>query len=286
MAEHPVTEDELRAHIHALWSTVAPAWAERADYVDDRGAAVTQWMLAATDPRPGDHVLELACGAGGTGMAAAPLVAPAGRVVLSDVAAGMVEAAARRVAERGLDGVATRVLDLDDIGEPDAAFDVVLCRDGLQFAMEPGRAVREIARVLRPGGRVGLALWAAREHNPWLGLVLDAASEQLGRPMPPPGVPGPFSLSDADRVRTLLRDAGFDQVVIEELPVPLRPPTVDAWWAATTSLAGPLAAIIASLPEAASAELQARAREKVAPYVTEDGLELPGLALLASGRKP
>ena len=200
MADHPVTEDDVRAHIHALWSTVAPAWAERADYVDQRGAALTHWMLGATDPRPGDHVLELACGAGGAGMAAAPLVAPAGRVVLSDVAAGMVEATAKRVAERGLDGVATRMLDLDDIDEPDATFDVVLCRDGLQFAMEPGRAVREIARVLRPGGRMGLALWAAREHNPWLGLVLDAASEQLGRPVPPPGVPGPFSLSDADRV--------------------------------------------------------------------------------------
>ena len=84
-----------------------------------------------------------------------------------------------------------RVLDLERIDEPDASYDVVLCREGLMFALEPGRAVAEIRRVLRPGGRVAVAVWAARERNPWLGLVMDAVSAQIGAPVPPPGDPGP-----------------------------------------------------------------------------------------------
>ena len=92
----------------------------------------------------------------------------------------------------------TRELDLEQIDEPDGSYDVVLCREGLMLVPDPARAAREIARVLRPGGRVALAVWGPREQNPWLGVVFDAVSAQLGTPMPPPGIPGPFSLDDAD----------------------------------------------------------------------------------------
>ena len=75
------------------------------------------------------------------------------------------------------------------------------------------RAAREIRRVLRPGGRVALAVWGPRDRNPWLGIIFDAVSAQLGRPVPPPGVPGPFSLADADGLAALLTGAGLADVV-------------------------------------------------------------------------
>ena len=71
------------------------------------------------------------------------------------------------------------------------------------FALDPAGAVREIGRVLRPGGRCAIAVWGPRARNPWLGSVLDAVSEQLGMPVPPPGIPGPFSLDDADALAAL-----------------------------------------------------------------------------------
>src|ERR671936_1371604 len=58
------------------------------------------------------------------------------------------------------------------------------------FALDPARAVAEIRRILRPGGRLALAVWGPRARNPWLGVVFDAVSAQLGAPVPPPGIPG------------------------------------------------------------------------------------------------
>jgi len=283
MAAETTTTD-ARAHLHGMWSAVAGSWAEHADFIDRRAAGVTRELLRRAAPRPGERVLELACGPGGVGIEAAALVQP-GEVVLSDVAPEMTAIAAARVAERGLANVSTCELDLEQIEQPDASFDVVLCREGLMFAADPGRAAAEIARVLRPGGRVAAAVWGPRERNPWLGVVFTAVSAQLGQPVPPPGVPGPFSLDDAGRLAGLMTAAGLDDVVVDELDVPMRAATFDEWWTRTSALAGPLARRLESLPAPAAQALRGRLEEAVQPYATPSGLEFPGVTLIASGRR-
>jgi SAM-dependent methyltransferase len=279
--------DALRARLTGMWGTVAAGWAQHADYADARGAQSADRMLDLADVRPGDRVLELACGPGGLGLAAADRVGPTGEVVLTDVAEAMTAIAASRAAERGLTNVSTRVLDLEHIDEPDGSCDVVLCREGLMFAVDPAASSAAIARVLRPGGRVAVAVWGPRERNPWLGLVMDAVSTQIGSPVPPPGVPGPFALGDAGRLRGLLADAGLADVQVGELPVPLRAASFDEWWTRTLALAGPLPAILAAMPAAGVRALRERAREAVRPYETAaGGMDFPGVTLLASGRRP
>jgi len=273
---------DVRARVHGMWASVAPGWAEHAAYVDARTAALTERLLDLAAPVPGDRVLELACGPGGLGIAAARRVDGI-EVVLSDVAAPMVAIAASRSA--GLANVRARVLDLDEIDAPDGSFDVLLCREGLMFAADPERAGRELHRVARPGARVALSVWGAKERNPWLGIVFDAVGAQLGEPIPPPGVPEPFSLSDAGRLGSLLDAAGFDDVTVDEQPVPLRAANFDEWWSRTSTMAGPLAKRIAAMPAPAAAALEATLRDAVAPYTSADGVELPGLALVASARR-
>ncbi len=277
--------NEVRRHLHGMWSAVAPAWGQHADYADSRGTALTARLLALAGPRPNERALELACGPGGLGLAAAEQV-PDSEIVLSDVAPEMVDIAARRARERELTNVSTAVIDLEAIDAPEASFDAVICREGLMFAVDPALALREIHRVLAPGGRFAAAVWGPRASNPWLGVVLDAASAHFGRPMPPPGVPGPFALEDAVRLGRLVRDAGFAAATVEQLEVPTGAASFDDWWSRTTSLAGPLAKVIGGLPQAAADALRERAREAVAPYATVDGaLVFPGLTLIATGRR-
>jgi SAM-dependent methyltransferase len=277
--------DALRARLTGMWGSVADSWAQHADYADARGAETTEKLLALSRLARGERALELACGPGGLGLAAAQRVGPEGEVVLSDVASAMTAVAAARARALGLANVSFCELDLERIEQPDGTYDVVLCRDGLMFAGDPARALQEIRRVLRADGRVALAVWGPRERNPWLGLVLDAASAQIGAPVPPPGVPGPFSLGDADALDGLLAGAGFADVRVSELAVPLRAGSFEEWWARTSALAGPLAAILASMPEEARLALAARARDLTAAYRTPDGLEFPGVAVLATGRR-
>jgi SAM-dependent methyltransferase len=280
-----MTDVEVRGQIHGMWASVAPGWEHHADAQDERAAGITGWLLDRTAPAPGDRVLELACGPGGVGLAAAPLVGVDGEVVLSDVAAEMAAVAGARAAQLGLTNVRTAVRDLESIDEPDASFDVVLCREGLMFAVDPRRAASEIARVLRPGGRAGIAVWGPPEDNPWLTAVLDAVGEHLGMTLPPPGVPGPFSLSDATELAAVLADGGLSDVAVDRVAVPYGPLPVDVWWARTRDLAGPVAPILAGLPTDAQQAIEARAVDAIAPYTTDGRVELPGLTLVAAGTR-
>ncbi len=277
--------NSLRCRLREMWDGVALDWEANAAFVDARGAEVTARMLDLAAPRPGERVLELACGPGGPGFAAAALVAPHGDVVVSDVSPAMTAIAGRRAKALGLEAVNARVLDLEQIDEPDEAFDVVLCREGLMLVAGPVRAAREIRRVLRPGGRLVLSVWGPRAANPWLGLVFDAVSAQLGAPMPPPGVPHPFSLDDRDRLAGVLSAAGLVEVATTELPTPYRAATTNEWWSRTAVLAGPLAHRLAALTPEQAVQLRDRAEQAAGPYLTPEGLAFPGLSLVARAQR-
>lgn len=275
------TTGQLRPRLHALWASVADHWGTYADELDELRGPITAAMLARSGLQPGERVLELACGPAGTGLAAAEQVGPDGEVVLTDVVPEMTAIAAARA--QGLGNVCTRVADMEDLAEPACSFDVVLCREGLMFAANPALAAAEIRRVLRPGGRVVLAVWGPRERNPWLGLLFDAVADQLGHPVPPPGMPGPFALSDADKLAEMLRGTGLDKVTVEEMAAPTRAGSFDAWRTRTAALAGPLASILAAMPDDGRRALWDRLRDDVRPYQEPDGsVELPGVTLLAT----
>ena len=279
-------QDEFRTRLHRMWAEASDGWAEHAEKVDARSALLTEKLLTLSAPRPGERVLELACGPGGVGLAAADRVAPDGEVVLSDVAAEMTAIASARAKARRLGNVTTRVRDLEQIDEPDRSFDVVLCREGLMLVPDPPRAAREIRRVLRPGGRVAVAVWGPRERNPWLGVMFDAVSAQLGCPVPPTGIPGPFSLENADKLAALLADAQLSDVVVSELPLPLTARSFEEWWTERRALAGPLTKILASIPEDTIQAIRDHACDATGPYNSQQGVDFPGVALLASGRRP
>ena len=278
--------DEARTFIHGMWANVAAAWDANAEDVDRRAAAITERMLDGVGLRERDCVLELASGPGGAGLAAAARVGPGGAVLISDVVPAMVESAARRADARGLTNVRTEVLDLENIDKPDAAFDVALCREGMMFALDPAQAADEIHRVLRPAGRVAVAVWASREENPWLGLLLDAITEITGMVVPPPGLPGPFALSDGDLLWHLFADAGFADIELVRVDAPLRSPSFDAWWTRNLTVAGPVVTILNRLDDDTRDRLQAAVRAAVAPYGQDGALELPGVALVLTGRRP
>ena len=196
---------------------IAPTWEKRRAEIEEYATPVRQWMLRELDPHEGDTLLELAAGVGDTGFEAAAIIGESGRLITSDFSPAMLDAARRRGAELGLGNVDYRVINAERIDLDDDSVDGVLCRFGYMLMPDPVAAFVETRRVLRPGGRVALAVWGAMERNPWIAI----AGISLGQrghipPPPPPPAPGPFSMASAERVESLLREAGFTEVRIEE----------------------------------------------------------------------
>jgi len=204
--------------------------------------------------------------------------------VLSDVVPEMTAIAAARARDRGLTNVMVRELDLERIDEPDGTFDVVLCREGLMLVLDPARAAAEIRRVLRPGGHAGLAVWGPRAENVWLGALFDAVSDELGAPVPPPGIPGPFSLDDPEQFAAVLTTGGLTDVEVGMLDAPLDVDSFETWWSHTTALAGPLANMLAALPDEKREAIRHRARGTLEVHATPQGLAVPGVTLIGHGR--
>jgi SAM-dependent methyltransferase len=241
-------------------------------------------MLRELAPREGDVVLELAAGVGDTGFDAAARLGERGRLITSDFSPAMLAAARRRGAERGVANVEYRIVDAERIELDEDSVDGVLCRFGFML-MDSRAALAGTRRVLRPGGRVALAVWGALERNPWvtvLGMPLTVRGHVP--PLEPPPAPGPFSMASAERTTGLLRDAGFTEVRTEEVPVRLAVPDVDEYIALVGDTAGPIALALRGLSEADRADLRADVEDALGPFTAATGYVLPGVALCAVAR--
>src|SRR5438876_7032262 len=154
----------------AVWEAMAPGWDRRHAYFEETARPVTERMLERLAPARGETILELAAGTGVVGFAAAALVGPSGRVIVSDFSEAMVKAAQRHAAELGVENVECRRLDAERLDLPDEAVDGVLCRWGYMLMADPSAALAETRRVLRRGGRLSCAVFAGPEQNPWAAL--------------------------------------------------------------------------------------------------------------------
>jgi hypothetical protein len=149
---------------------------------------------------------------------------------------------------------------------------------------EPGVAFSETRRVLRPDGRLALAVWGPPERNPFFTVIVGALVRQGHLPPPQPGAPGVFALSDAAHLRTTLRGAGFSHIEIEEVPSQFAVPTVEEYVGIVADTAGPIGLAIQALPDDARAALREQCDAALAPLATAAGYEIPSLSLCASAR--
>jgi SAM-dependent methyltransferase len=270
----------------AAWESVAGGWERQRSLVWTFSHEVGERLVDALDPQPSETILELACGPGDTGFAAAARLGETGRLLSTDFAEGMVAAARRRAAELGLRNVEHRVVDGQAIDLADASVDGVLCRWGYMLMPDPALALAETWRVLRPGGRVAFSVWGEARDNPWASVAGKVAVD-LGFAQPPePDAPGPFRLGDAERVRSLVEAAGFGSPQIENVAVQWRYGSFDEYWETSRDLSFNLATTLATIDAQDAARLHEATRLAFAPYTLADGsLEIQGLTRNVLARK-
>jgi SAM-dependent methyltransferase len=191
-------------------------WTVRADRFDQGVARYQPKLLAAAKIQPTDNVLDIGCGSGTTTRALAH-AASRGTALGVDLSSRMLRLARERAAAEQLTNVTFEQGDAQIHAFADDQFDVAVSRNGTMFFGDPVAAFRNIARAIRPGGRLVLLAWQALADNDWIRTVRTILAAGRDLPMPPPGAPSPFSLADPARVRSLLTTAGFGEVTLTGL---------------------------------------------------------------------
>lgn len=274
---------DQREEMLERWDRAAAGWSRHADAIQEFGIRVSVWMVEHVGLQPGQRVLELAAGPGDTGFLAAELVKPGGTVITSDASRAMLGVATGRARDLGVTNVEFKQLELEWIDLPTASVDAALCRWGLMFALDPAAALQEVRRVVRPGGRAALAVWDIPEANPWATIPTRALVE-LGHVAPPdPDAPGMFVLADPERVRGLLEDAGFVDVVVESVELSRSSPSVRAYVDETIGLSSLFAEVWHRLSKRQRDEIRDRIARFAEPFTADDGaVKFPARSLVAA----
>lgn len=245
---------------------------------------VTRAMVAHADLRVGAQVVDVACGFGEPALTVAAHVGPTGRVVATDLSAGMLAVARERAATLDLSNVDFVQMDAEQPVLSAGRYHGVVCRLGLMFLPDLPVALRRLGSLLVPGGRFVAAVWAAPEDNGWLTAALGTVAEFVDLPAAAPGGLGPFALAGTGRLEGALAGAGF--VRLREQRVPLRFSWPSAAAYAAYHRSSPLARLLADEPPArrrrAWGEVAATAERRWG----SGALHLPGEVVVVSGTWP
>jgi SAM-dependent methyltransferase len=261
----------------------AAGWEEKAAGYDHFVGGITGRfvgpLLDAAAVGPGTRMLDLASG---PGYAAAEGTERGASVVGLDVAPAMVELAARL--HPGLD---FRRGDAHELPFEDGSFDAVVGNFLILHLGRPEQAVAELVRVLRPGGRLALTVWDLPEHARLLGVFLDAVAEAgATAPKDLPAGPDFFRFSDDEEFKRLMGEKGMEQCAVTTIAFTHHVAGADELWRGFLAGSLRIAALILRQPEATQRRIRNCFDRLVRDYQSEDGLELPVSAKLASGRKP
>jgi SAM-dependent methyltransferase len=246
-----------------------------------------QVMLDAARLKPGDLLLDVGCGYGASTLEAAKRVAPSGRVVGVDISAAMLEPARHRVAAAGVDNI--KLLEADAQVHPfePGSFDAVISQFGTMFFEDPQVAFANLARALRPDGRLVFVCWRDPLESEWVSVALGAAVAALGRTpdLGPPDAPGPFALADGDRLARLLAGGGFRNVTLERVTRPVRiGRDIDHTVGFIMSLPQSQKLFAAAPRDVVDAAVT-KLRAAFAPYVGSHGVVMDAAAWLVSARR-
>lgn len=237
---HPSTSENL---VRQEWTspTTVDAWDRWSEEQAVHCQPLTDALIEGARLAPGLAVLDLACGVGQPSFSIAGQVGTEGSVRATDLSKGMLEVAEKNAAKANITNVEFQVADAHDLPFADNSFDRVVSRLGLMYFWDIETALREIRRVLKPGGVGSFVVWGANATNPFFSTILSPFMKRKEMPLPPADAPTPSRFGDVRGLASLFEQAGFTDVVADECSEPLPwPGTPEALYRHFYDMAAPL----------------------------------------------
>jgi len=262
------------------WSStdVVDRWRQNAARRARSLGPATERMLDVAGLQPGQRVLDLAAGTGDQTLLVARRVLPGGSVLAVDISATMLAGAEEAAREAGLSNIETLVSDGSQLQLASNSFDVAICRMGLMFMPDVGRALGNVRTALKPNSKFAALVWSLAERNPSMSIPIDVVREQRGLPegtrLPIMNV---FSLAEPGVLEHALGDAGFKNAHVEAVSVPRHSASLDAAMEAVTALGD----LLREVPAAERESIEREVRQRFSAYTQPDGaVDMPGEAWL------
>jgi SAM-dependent methyltransferase len=267
------------------WNKDGAAWRRWTPTLERWYGEATRRMLDLVRIQPGQRILDVAAGAGEPAVSAARRVGPGGHVLATDISEGIIGLALQVARELGLEQIEARAMDGEKPDLPDASFDAVLCRLGLMYMPHAVTALSEWRRVLKPGGRVAVAVFSTPERNPWGAIPAAIIRRRAQLPPPVPGQPGPFSLGGPGVLEGLFRQAGFPDPEVHAVSVPHGAVTAAEYVRVAREAFGGFNAMMAHLPSSERESVWNEVEQAMRAFESPAGFEVPGECLVGAAAR-
>ena len=268
------------------WNRVAGGWDKWDDYFSRNMTFINHRLVADARLRPGLRVLDLGSGTGYPALLAGDVVRSEGSVVGIDLAESMLAVATRKAKALGMQHVTFRTGDVTTLPFDAASFDAVISRFCLMFLPEIPKALKDIARVLKPGGYIAAAVWSTPDKNPYLRITMDVIKTITPLPPPDPEAPGIFRLATAGDLAGMLERAGLTLLSDEEFTADVTYATAEEFFSSVMDIAAPIQNLFAALNSEQKTQAERGILDAVNGYRRQDRIVLPIAVRLVAARKP
>lgn len=271
----PVTPSEVIESQRQDWNRVASGWDKWDDYFSRSMTFINHRLVADARLRPGMRVLDIGSGTGYPALLAGEVVGATGQVAGIDLAESMLAVASRKAKAREMSHVTFRTGDATALPFDASSFDAVISRFCLMFLPEITKALKDMVRVLKPGGYVAAAVWSAPEKNPFIRIPMDVIKSIVTLPPPDPDAPGVFRLAKPGELKGLMEGAGLTPLSEEEFLANVTYATAEEFFNSVLDLAGPLQNIFAKLTAEQKAQAQRDIIDVVNTYQCQGQIVFP-----------
>ena len=275
---------EIRDQQKASWNKFSPGWKKWDNLVVDFLQPMGDEIIRLIKPSGNDLVLDIAAGTGEPGLTIATKL-NGGKVIITDLAEDMLTIARNNAAERGIQNIETVLCDACDLPFGDNTFDAISCRFGFMFFPDMLMALKEMVRVLKPGGRIAAAVWNGPENNFWVTAMSAAIGKYTEMPKPPAGAPGMFRCSPEGLMTGLFAQAGLKIVAQHEVPGTMKCETAEVYWDFTTEVVAPVVATLSKTDEATKQQIKKDLFKVVHDKYAEGDVMIDASALVIYGEK-
>lgn len=267
------------------WQTAAEAWYRWSPTLKQWLGKATDKMLDMAGISVGHRVLDVAAGAGEQSITTAKKVGTTGYVLATDISSNILEFAEQMAKQVGLNNIETKVMDGENLTIPDATFDAVISRVGLIYFPDQQRALKEMLRVLKPGGKVAAIVYSTPDKNKFFSVPVSIIRNRAKLPPPLPGQPGPFSLGAEHVIEKAFTQAGFINVKSVLVDSPLLLPAAKACVKFEKESFGALHQMMSGLTDTEKESVWNEIEEELKKFETDNGFIGPCEMVVAVGEK-